>query len=62
MNPCAHCGRPFDPAAFPLGRPRRDGSRHPMRYCDECLALPARVGGGHVALLIAKREYRARMA
>lgn len=62
MKPCANCGRAFDEAAFPLGRPRKDGSRHPMRYCDGCLALPTRVGGGRTARLIAKREYRARVA
>ena len=58
---CRHCGRPYDPVRFPLARPRRDGTRHPMRYCDSCLALPWRRGGGHEALLVGKRAYRLRM-
>lgn len=38
MSPCLSCARPYDPDRFPLGRPRIDGSRHPFRYCDECLS------------------------
>jgi hypothetical protein len=39
---CMDCEREKGIEHFPLGRPRNDGSRHPMRYCDECLEEAAR--------------------
>jgi hypothetical protein len=35
-RPCADCGTVYLLADFPLGATRRDGTRHPMRFCDEC--------------------------
>lgn len=55
MN-CLTCGRPFDPARFPLARPRRDGTRHPFRYCDECLSGGRYAGDARLARLRANRE------
>ena len=39
MRGCANCGRAYDPVRFPLGRPHKDGTRRPFRYCDTCLAI-----------------------
>ena len=61
-SPCLHCGMPFDEARFPLGRPRKDGTRHPMAYCDHCMALPWRRGGGTAAIRRAANGYFRREA
>lgn len=57
---CINCDRVLPLDHFPLARPRADGSRHPMRYCEECLAEPFRLGGGADAHRYANRAYRFR--
>ena len=56
MSDCLSCGRPFDPARFPLARPRVDGTRGHFRYCDACLAEGRYAGGGRLARRRANRE------
>lgn len=58
---CIHCGS----TDLPLGRPRKDGSRWPMRYCRACLdaASAKRVvlrEGGQLAAARGRRTYRQR--
>jgi len=48
---------------LPLGRPRKDGSRWPMRYCSRCLGSGRPLSeGGRLAQLRARRAYRQRRA
>ena len=60
MPSCLNCGRAFDQPRFPLGRPRKDGTQVPRRYCDSCMALPSRIGGGLEARRRAHRDYMRR--
>jgi len=56
---CINCGS----QDLPLGRPRRDGSRWPMRYCRACLWPSVnRKEGGREAVNRAHRSYRQRTA
>ena len=60
---CIHCGS----TDLPLGRPRKDGSRWPMRYCRACLTAASVSGttllaGRRAAKTRATRTYRQRHA
>lgn len=59
---CLHCGRTDAVAEFPLGRPRADGSRHPMAFCENCIASSERRVLGSEARRRAWREYARRRA
>jgi Fe-S-cluster-containing dehydrogenase component len=37
-KPCYGCRRFLDIVAFPYARPRADGTRHRMRFCEDCLS------------------------
>jgi len=63
---CRHCVQELAIEAFPLGRPRADGTRHPSDYCCECRSVAALTGmllrgGGHEAYLRAQREHMRRV-
>ncbi len=60
---CLNCRRVLDGPSFPLGRPRRDGTRSAMRYCLDCWRRTAGSGlaeGGRDAALRARRSWRVR--
>jgi hypothetical protein len=59
-DPCLNCGMPFDEVRFPRSRPRKDGTPTHKSYCDTCLALPSRTGGGTEAHRRAARDYQRR--
>jgi hypothetical protein len=61
-KPCFGCRKVRDIVEFPHGRPRIDGSRHRMRFCEECLASRAEVDRSQKDEVnrIARRESRFR--
>lgn len=58
MSPtCLTCG---GLGPFPLGRPRKDGSRWPMAHCEACWAGGRVRGDRRAARSRARRSYRRR--
>lgn len=61
---CLNCGVSSEDEPFPLGRPRKDGTRGLMAYCTDCFIDRGSGlrGGGKEALNRARRNWRRRTA